>query len=263
MRILIKDGRRLEYQVTGEGKPFVFLHGMGGSVKQIESAYIPLAGVQLININQQGHGHSDADWKEYDFEHLADDVISLLDELKIEKVYLGGISMGAAVSLNIAVRYPEKVEGLLLIRNAWTIEPMSKEVQKAYYDMGLALKEKSIDAFYETVGWNLIKEQSFYTRNAFVSPFRDEACLKYWEKYLILPGKTPVHDLGQLENLSMPVYILANKNDFCHPFEMGVWMHEHIKGSTFREIPDKDVDPAEHKKLSNDIIKTMIFGRGY
>ena len=261
MLSLMKNGRRLEYQVTGEGKPFVFLHGMGGSVKQIESAYVPLKGVQLININQQGHGNSEADWENYDFEHLADDVVSLMDELKIEKVYLGGISMGAAVSLNIAVRYPERIESLLLIRNAWTIEPMSEDVQKAYYDMGLALKENSIDAFYDTEGWNLVKEPSVYTRNAFVSPFADEACLKYWEKYLILPKKTPIHDVKQLEKLSMPVYILANKNDFCHPFEMGVWMHEHIKGSAFLEIPDKDIGPAEHKKLSNDTIKTMIFGR--
>ena len=148
----------------------------------------------------------------------------------------------------------------MLIRNAWTVQPMSDDVQKAYYDLGITLKEGGIEAFYSTDGWELVKEPSAYTRNAFVSPFTDDSCLKYWQKYLILPKKTPIHDLKELHNLSMPVYILANKNDLCHPFEMGVWIHENIKGSVFMEIPDKDKDSAEHKQLINKAIKTMICG---
>lgn len=260
MEILEKNGRRLEYEVSGKGEPFVFLHGMGGSTKQIEGAYLPLEGVQLINLNQQGHGHSDADWNAYDFDHLAEDVLAILEKHQLEKVYLGGISMGAAVALNLAVRYPERVRGLLLIRNAWTIKPMSEKVRKAYEDLGMSLREKSIERFYETEGWKIVKEPSAYTRNAFVTPFTDEACLKYWEKYLILPEKTPVNDEKQLERLDMPVYILANRNDLCHPYERGIWLHEHIQGSFFAELPDKDTDPQKHKQLSNEVIRKMIFG---
>lgn len=260
MEILERNGRSLEYEVSGEGEPFVFLHGMGGSMKQIAEAYISLEGVQLINLNQQGHGHSDAEWNTYDFHHLAEDVLAVLDKLKLEKVYLGGISMGAAVALNLAVRYPERIRGLLLIRNAWTIHSMSEEVCRAYEDLGMSLKEKSLECFYKTEGWRIVRESSAYTRNSFIAPFSDEACLKYWKKYLILPRKTPISDEKQLEQLEMPVYILANRSDLCHPFEMGIWMHEHIKNSFFAEIPDKDRDPQKHKQQSNEVIKKMIFG---
>ena len=68
------EGRDLEYEITGEGKPLVFLHGMGGSVEQIYSVYEAVPGISLIAVNQQGHGNSDACWETYDFEHLAADV---------------------------------------------------------------------------------------------------------------------------------------------------------------------------------------------
>ena len=65
-----------------------------------------LEGVCLIHLNQQGHGESEACWEKFDFDHLADDVCDLMDRLEIKKAYFAGISMGAAVCLNLAVRYP-------------------------------------------------------------------------------------------------------------------------------------------------------------
>lgn len=260
MHEFTNHGLRLEYEVTGTGVPFVFLHGMGGSVKQIFSVYEPLEGVQLINLNQQGHGNSDADWDHYDFDRLGDDVVALLDHLNIQSAYFAGISMGAAVSLNVAVRYPERVRKLLLIRNAWTDKPMSFEVQTAYHDLGACLHKGGLTAFYETEGWKIVSEPSPYTRNAFISPFDEESSQKYWKKFLILPGKTPIASLTDLDKLSMPVQILANKNDLCHPFAYGEYMHQHIKNSSFREIPDKDADAKGHKDGVNQAIQEMIFG---
>ena len=75
----IHRGITLEYEALGTGIPFVFLHGMGGSVEQIKAACEPLAGVRLISLNQQGHGNSGVNWDRYDFDRLGDDAIALLD----------------------------------------------------------------------------------------------------------------------------------------------------------------------------------------
>lgn len=258
MRELIHRGLRLEYEVIGEGVPLVFLHGMGGSVNQIYSTYEPHPGVKLITMNQQGHGNSDAAWDSFDFYHLGDDAAALLDELQIDSAYFAGISMGAAVSLNVALRYPKRVKKLLLIRNAWTDKPMSEKVCRAYYDMGMALKKKSIEAFYETEGWEIVREPSAYTRNAFTCTFSDESCLKNWQKYLILPKKTPAESPEEFQKLTMPVTILANRNDLCHPFSYGEYMHKNIPNSIFMEIPDKDTDGAMHKQMINQAISNML-----
>lgn len=262
-RYFLSRGLRLEYEIWGKGVPFLFLHGMGGSVEQIRKVYEPIPGIQLIVPNQQGHGCSDVDWDTLDFDHMADDIITLLDKLDIEKAYFAGISMGAAVCLNIAVRYPQRIKKLLLIRNAWMEMPMEEDRRKAYADMGNCLKEGNIEAFYQTEGWELVKEPSAYTRNAFTCTFEDASCLKYWQKFLILPEKSPVKSMEEIQNVKVPTVIIANKNDFSHPFEYGVRIHRLISDSEFFEIPDKDQDGAGHNREINRIIRERILENNY
>lgn len=254
-RTFLSKGLKLEYEVWGEGIPFVFLHGMGGSIEQIRKVYEPFTGLQVIVPNQQGHGDSETDSRSLDFDHMADDILVLLEELKIETAHFAGISMGAAVCLNFAVRYPQRVKKLLLIRNAWMEEPMEKEKQIAYADMGNCLKTGGIEAFYRTEGWKIVQNTSPYTKNAFTCTFTDPACLKYWEKYLILPEKAPVTSAEEIRKIQIPTTIIANKNDFCHPFSYGVRLHQLIPNSEFFEIPDKDQDSAGHTREINRILR--------
>lgn len=258
MEHFVHNGLTLEYEVCGSGEPFLFLHGMGGSVEQIRAVYPPLAGVQLINLNQQGHGNSEADWEHLHFDRMAEDVGALMRHLDIQQATLAGISMGAAVSLNFAVRYPEKVKKLLLIRNAWTEQPMSSEVQRAYYDLGLALKEGNIERFYASEGWKIVCSASNYTQNAFTSTFHDPPCLRFWQKYLILPKTAPIKGLEELVHLTMPVTILACRNDLCHPYEYGERLAAHIAHAVFQEIPDKDTDAAAQKICIQQAIHAMF-----
>ncbi|MEA5142920.1 MAG: alpha/beta hydrolase [Oscillibacter sp.] len=258
MESFYHNGLRLFYRVTGEGRPLVFLHGMGGSTKQIDAVYDPIPGVQLITMDQQGHGESDADWETFSFDSLADDVIALLDRLSLERAAIAGISMGAAVSLNLAARYPQRVEKLLLIRNAWTDQPMSEEVQIAYRDLGLALAEGSVERFYASEGWRIVAESSDYTRGAFVSPFRDPSSLKNWKKYLLLPPQKAVSSVEVLRQLTVPVHLLANRQDLCHPFSYGVYLSKQIPHAGLTEIPDKDSDAAGHKAAVNRALRAVM-----
>lgn len=252
------NGIRLEYEVIGAGRPFVFLHGMGGSIAQIRAVYEPLDGVKLITMNQQGHGESGVNWETFGFDRMAEDVCALLDRLGIDRAVIGGISMGAAVALNLALRYPERVEKLLLIRNAWTDKPMSPEVCRAYRDMGTALEQGGMERFCTSEGWRIVSQTSDYTRNAFTTPFRETAPLRHWQKYLILPKQAPFSSLCALKRLTAPTTVLACRNDFCHPFEYGTLLAAHIPHATFREIPDKDSDSAGQKRCINEEIRKLF-----
>ena len=253
-------GIRLEYEVSGQGRPLVFLHGLGGSVRQIQGVCQAIAGVRLICPNQQGHGGSGADWERFGFDRLAEDVIGLLDHLKLEKAAFAGISMGAAVCLNLAVRFPERVEKLLLIRNAWLDGPMPEPVRRAYYDLGQSLRLGGLDAFRETRSYPVIMETTPYTQNAFTIPFGEAFNRRNWQKYCILPGQAPVSSLEALRAISVPALILANRNDFCHPFAYGEILSRYLPGSSFREIPDKDSDPAGHKEQVNRALRDLMLG---
>ena len=52
----------------------------------------------------------------YSFDTFADHVVALMDHLGIERCHLGGLSMGSAIALNIALRYPDRFKKLILLR---------------------------------------------------------------------------------------------------------------------------------------------------
>ena len=260
--IFVNNGRIIEYETEGKGWPVVFLHGLGGSIGQMKSAFDLPEGIMRIALNQQGHGGSAFDPEVFSFDSMADDVAALLAYLGIEKAGFAGISMGAAVALNVAVRYPQLAEKLMLVRNAWTDKPMSREVIQAYKDLGLALKENDEAAFKASEGGKIVAATgSAYTKGAFAGPFSEEPQLKNWQKFLILPPSAPVQDISNIEALQIPVMILACRGDFCHPYEFGEYMHAHIKGSIMYEIPGKDEDTAAHKELSNRYFREFA-GKG-
>ena len=60
---------------------------------------------------------------------LADDLVAFLDHLEIDRAVIGGISLGSAVAVNLALRHPSRVLGLVLSRPAWIDGPLPENVR--------------------------------------------------------------------------------------------------------------------------------------
>ena len=99
MPFAVNDGIRIHYEVEGEGPPLVLCHGLAmslevwriwGFVEGLKDNY------KLILIDARGHGYSDKphDQESYTDKLMVTDVISVLDELNIEKAHFLGYSMG-------------------------------------------------------------------------------------------------------------------------------------------------------------------------
>ena len=129
MPFLDRDGVRVNYRVEGDGLPFIFQHGLGGDVSQPFGVFTPAGGVRLIGMDFRGHGETRplGEVAKLKIECLADDLVALLDHLEIDRAVIGGISLGAAVSVSTALRYPERVMGLVLSRPAWIDRPLTRE----------------------------------------------------------------------------------------------------------------------------------------
>ena len=90
-----------------------------------------MPGVRLLSFDARGHGGTIAllDPERLTFSSFADDLCSLLDHLTIHAAVVGGISMGAGVALNFALRFPDRALGLILCRPAWLHERSPKNLQ--------------------------------------------------------------------------------------------------------------------------------------
>lgn len=110
---------RLEYTEYGAGDSWVvLLHGqlMPRRMHQPLARALAATGLHVVTLDLLGHGRSDrpADPLVYSMTAFAEQVVALLDHLGAEQAIIGGTSLGANVSLEVAVTAPERVRGLLL-----------------------------------------------------------------------------------------------------------------------------------------------------
>ncbi len=112
------DGHRLEYTEYGGGERWVvLLHGqlMPRRMHQPLARHLAAAGAHVVTLDLLGHGRSDRpdDPLVYSMTAFGEQVIGLLDELGIDQAVVGGTSLGANASLEVAVLAPGRVRGLI------------------------------------------------------------------------------------------------------------------------------------------------------
>jgi pimeloyl-ACP methyl ester carboxylesterase len=113
------DGHRLVYDVYGEGpRTVVLLPGLLLSRKMQDPLARELAGRgnRVISLDLLGHGESDRprDMWRYSMPLFSLQVVALLDHLEVREAVVGGTSLGANVSLETAMRVPDRMRGLVI-----------------------------------------------------------------------------------------------------------------------------------------------------
>jgi len=111
-------GQRLAYTIYGQGPPTVLMPGLLLSQKMQAPLARSLArrGNRVITFDPLGHGASDRPrqmWR-YSIPEFARQALALLDHLELEQAVVGGTSLGANVSLELAATAPERLRGLII-----------------------------------------------------------------------------------------------------------------------------------------------------
>jgi pimeloyl-ACP methyl ester carboxylesterase len=99
-----------------DGPPVVLLHGLFFSRRLFERLALRLPGYRLLLLDLRGHGRSSrpVDAAAYAWPEMASDVTALLDHLDIEQAVVGGLSLGANVTLALAADDPERLAGTVI-----------------------------------------------------------------------------------------------------------------------------------------------------
>ena len=118
------NGIKLYYEIHGEGKPLVLIHGGGSTIQTTFGNILPLLAKKytIIAVEMQGHGHTSDRKGPETFQQDADDVAALLQQLSISKASFFGFSNGGTTSLQIAIRHPEVVDKIVVASGAYQRE---------------------------------------------------------------------------------------------------------------------------------------------
>lgn len=248
MSEFVHNGVRIHYIVKGEGKPMIFLHGLGGSIQQTEGTFQAMDGIKSVFVDLRCHGESgDGDPSQLSYETFVEDVFALANHIGIGRFSLGGISMGAAITIKAALMYPEKLERIIPVRVAIDETGGSEERVISWYDcLANYLERHDLESFLQTEIYRRILHDAPTTAETFRRLFSEDKSLQCPWKYRIIPKLRLLRSFQELERITVPAMILANHMDLVHAYEYSVKFHKHMPGSLLFEVPSKAIAPEAH-----------------
>lgn len=204
------NGIKLYYSIAGKGSPVVLLHGGLANANYWGHQVAALASKHtVIAVDSRGHGRSSRDARPYGYDLMADDVIALLDELRIERPDFVGWSDGAILSLDMAMRYPNRVGKVFAFAANTQTSGVKEGVEKdpvfaAYIERAgkeyvqLSATPKEYDAFVEQIShmwasqpnWTSAELATIKTPVLIVDGDHDEAIKREHTEYMAsaIPG---------------------------------------------------------------------------
>lgn len=234
-------GKKVHYQIIGEGHPLLLLNGIMMSTKSWSpflSAF-QNGGNRLILVDLLDQGESDPMEGPFELALQADMLSELLDELRIASSAVFGTSYGGEVALNLAVKYPGKVSKLVLANTVAKTNAWLKEIGEAWN-----LAAGNPQAYYSTT-IPVIYSPDFYDRRADWMGRRKELLTKtafanpdFLARMVRLTRSAESHDVrDRLGEISCPVMIISTDQDHITPIEEQVFLREHIRNAKHVILP--------------------------
>ncbi len=115
----------------------VLLHGLTATRRYVVmgSRLMERSGMRVIAYDARGHGRSRPGTdRAYGYEHLAADLLAVMDEQGIDRALIAGASMGAGTAARFALEHPGRVHALALITPAYEHDVPREERELARWD---------------------------------------------------------------------------------------------------------------------------------
>ncbi len=110
------NGISLFVATYGKGEPLILLHGGAGNGDHFANQVSAFAAkYTVLVVDSRGHGRSTRTADPLTYAQMADDVVALMDALKLPSASIVGWSDGGAIGLDLAIRHPSRVRKLVVV----------------------------------------------------------------------------------------------------------------------------------------------------
>jgi len=139
------NGLKLYYEIYGQGRPLVLLHGSFMTINTAFGGIITRLAEnrQVIAIEMQGHGRTADIDRPFTFASMAEDIAALLKYIKVDSADLLGYSLGGAVAMQVAIRHPQLIRKLIIVSAAYKFDGWTPETRAIFPLLAPAMFEGS------------------------------------------------------------------------------------------------------------------------
>jgi pimeloyl-ACP methyl ester carboxylesterase len=217
-----RDDLILYYAQRGDptGPPVVLLHGLTMSSRTMERLAASLPDHRVLLLDLHGHGKSTnpREPDRYLVSEFADDVVALLDHLEIKEAVVGGLSLGANVSFEVALRHPERVRALVLEM------PVFARGVTAGRILFTAVAALFTGLYPVLTPWHPVIRRLPVSGRAYELAFvRDFLAADHLAQAALMRSisrqDAPPKDPGTLSRLTMPILVTAHSHDPLHSID--------------------------------------------
>jgi pimeloyl-ACP methyl ester carboxylesterase len=192
---------------------------------------------------------------------FAADVAALLDRLGLDAAVLGGISLGAAISMRLAASIPWRIKGLILARPAWVDAP-APHTMKPYLVLAELLKEYGREE-----GLKRFANSEILAAVERVSPDNAASLLSFFsrrdeqstiELLSRIPKDGPGLSRQDMASIDMPTLIIGTGEEYVHPLRYASQLKDLIPGATLQIITSKTVDKALYQSQFRESLASFL-----
>jgi len=233
------QGVSLAGEESGSGHAIVLLHGLTATRRYVVmgSRALDRGGHRVIAYDARGHGRSSpAPERAYGYEHLAADVLAVLEATGVQRAILVGASMGAHTAVRVALEHPERVAALALVTPAYDPACARAEHQLARWDaLAHGLREGGVEGFLAAydlaavpAAWRATTETVLRQRlGAHEHPAAVADALE------VVPRSQPLQQLQQLREIDVPALVVGSRDeaDPGHPLAVAERWAQLIPGA--------------------------------
>jgi 3-oxoadipate enol-lactonase len=238
----------------------IFIHGFPLNKTMWDSQVDALKeDYRVISYDIRGHGESDTGSDDFSIELFVADLLHLMEELKIEKASLCGLSMGGYIALLAIENYPEHFDALVLCDTNCIADPPL--VKQKRLDTIQQIKSFGVERYVNNSIENLFAPQSFTTHKEAVSAVK-EMILNTTEQSLsktLLALSQRKATCSKLSEITLPVHFIVGEEDKITPPKAAELMHQKIKNSSIHLIPHAGhLSNLESPDEFNEQLKTFF-----
>lgn len=250
---------------SGDGKPLVMLHGLGGSRQDAMNLLSDTEGVQLLTLDLRGHGDTDELVEERDasFHTFSEDVLAFLNHLNLRQLLLGGVSMGAATTLSAAVKEPGRFRGLVLVRPAWLDAPEPEHL-RIYLKLASHLEQfgpvEGEIKFQFTPDFAAYSHRNPVAGQSLLGQFTREQAAGNADLLRGLVQDKPLVSMNELQRITCPVLVVGSQQDPTHPWRLAQKLAEALPNAQLTEVTSAYADRATHQREVRAAVQNFVAG---
>ena len=203
----------LFYEITGQGQPVLFIHGLGSSHNDWERQ-TPFFSrqYQVITFDLRGHGQSQKPPGPYTMSLFARDTAGLVNSLGAAPVHVIGVSLGGMIAFQLAVDHPELVQSLVIVNTGPELIPRTLNERWQVFMRFAVVRLFGMRKIGEVLGKRLFpKVDQAAVRQLFVERWEKNDPKAYIASMQAIVGWSVVDHLSVID---MPTLIMAGENDY-------------------------------------------------